>query len=384
MDVYPTFAAAASLEIDEDTIIDGVDLLPYLTGQNEGTPHEALFWLGQNRARGGVRMGDWKLLMDTASAPPRLHNLRDDPVESEDLSSQYPEIWSNLYTAWVQFQSQLPDSYWDRYHATRDAYDQLLAQGPRALHELDPDEDDDDHIEPTLEGYEALISNPPDGGSGPLLWFKNAREPNHGSGGDWSIGAASPLTEVREDFFGNPAGAFGMAADLDRGSAISGSGGTDFAAGDQGTLLLTFKTSSNVMSLASVFSKGTFSDDTPFEITVFEGFIRLSYREDAETKLTDRLLRIAPNSWYTMVVSWDLDRAEDPMYWSVADLALGLQVSETAMVSRMGVVARPIRVAGRSSSDPFHGSLQNIAIFDRYLNRTTTNNMLLQLVPGAN
>lgn len=381
LDVYPTFAAAASYEIPEGTVIDGVNLIPYLTGAETGAPHEALFWSGQNRARGAVRMGDWKLLMDSAAAPPSLHNLRDDPAEAEDRSSEYPEIWSELYTAWVHFQYEMPDSYWDRYHATRDAYDAMLASGPRALHELDPDEDDDVDVQPSLENYEAFVANPPDGGSGPTLWFRDAREPNHGSAGTWTIGAASPLTEQREDFFGNPTGAFGMSQEYDRGAAISGSGGTDFAAGDQGALLITFQTSTDVMALSSIFSKGTFSDDLPFEVSIYEGFVRLSYREDAETKRTDRLLRIAPNSWYTLAVSWDVERSGDPMYWTIADMGQGLKILETVTVTKVGTVARPIRVAGRSSSDPFYGSLQNIVIYDRYLDENTINSMFSAIAP---
>ena len=45
MDFYPTALDAAGIPIPEDLKLDGVSLLPYLTGENKGNPHESLVWL---------------------------------------------------------------------------------------------------------------------------------------------------------------------------------------------------------------------------------------------------------------------------------------------------------------------------------------------------
>ena len=39
--------------------MDGVNLLPYLTGEKTGAPHEALYW--RFGAKHAIRKGDWKV-----------------------------------------------------------------------------------------------------------------------------------------------------------------------------------------------------------------------------------------------------------------------------------------------------------------------------------
>ena len=47
----------------KDRVIDGVDLLPYVTGKAQGRPHQTLFWRsGQYTV---VLDGDWKLTEKT-------------------------------------------------------------------------------------------------------------------------------------------------------------------------------------------------------------------------------------------------------------------------------------------------------------------------------
>jgi len=42
MDVLPTVLAAAGIVPDRQ--LDGANLLPYLTGRVQGTPHEVMHW----------------------------------------------------------------------------------------------------------------------------------------------------------------------------------------------------------------------------------------------------------------------------------------------------------------------------------------------------
>jgi arylsulfatase A-like enzyme len=56
LDVAATAVAAAGLDHPEE--MDGVNLLPYLTGEKPGDPHEMLFWRFVNQA--AVRKGDRK------------------------------------------------------------------------------------------------------------------------------------------------------------------------------------------------------------------------------------------------------------------------------------------------------------------------------------
>ncbi len=58
LDVAATAVAAAGLP--KDSILDGTDLTPFLSGQNQGTPHERLFWRWGSQA--AVQEYPWKLI----------------------------------------------------------------------------------------------------------------------------------------------------------------------------------------------------------------------------------------------------------------------------------------------------------------------------------
>jgi len=85
IDTTATAVALAGLPID--TGLDGVNLIPYLTGEKSGAPHETLYWrwLGQS----AIRQGDWKFLR--GSNREYLFNLKDDVGETRNLMATHPE-----------------------------------------------------------------------------------------------------------------------------------------------------------------------------------------------------------------------------------------------------------------------------------------------------
>jgi arylsulfatase A-like enzyme len=88
--------------------LDGVNLLPILTGEAKTAPHDALFWkLGPQIA---VRKGDWKLVKYDATADggkgttaAKLYNLADDIGEKTDLAAKQPEKAKELQAAWDEW-----------------------------------------------------------------------------------------------------------------------------------------------------------------------------------------------------------------------------------------------------------------------------------------
>lgn len=98
LDVLPTAAAIAGAKIPASTQLDGVNLLPFLSGENPGAPHERLFWRTGGGASHAVRQGDWKLakLKDN---PAELYNLADDIGESKNLAALKPDITAQLQSA---------------------------------------------------------------------------------------------------------------------------------------------------------------------------------------------------------------------------------------------------------------------------------------------
>lgn len=107
LDILPTAVAAAGGQILPEWKLDGVNLLPYLSGQETGSPHDVLFWklhfpIAKMEQHGwAVRQGDWKLVRNGwAQTPVALHNLKNDPGEKQNLAAQFPEKVTALRNAW--------------------------------------------------------------------------------------------------------------------------------------------------------------------------------------------------------------------------------------------------------------------------------------------
>ena len=107
IDVAPTALAAAGVELKAE--IEGVDLLPFLTGRSQGNPHEALYWrFGEMMA---VRQGDWKLVKYDAT-PAKLYNLAKDIGESTDLSSSEGERAKAMQASWEKWNTRNVAPLW--------------------------------------------------------------------------------------------------------------------------------------------------------------------------------------------------------------------------------------------------------------------------------
>jgi arylsulfatase A-like enzyme len=111
LDILPTVVAAAGDNVDPAWKLDGVDLLPYLTGKNQGKPHETLYWrFGEQWA---IRHGDHKLVVGRlGSGSPELYDLSKDISESTDLVSNQPDKAKELDTLWKRWNAeQAPPSF---------------------------------------------------------------------------------------------------------------------------------------------------------------------------------------------------------------------------------------------------------------------------------
>ena len=109
LDVFPTAVAAARGKLPGDRVIDGVEVVPFLTGEERGAPHDTLFWrLGDRRA---VRRGDWKLMRTGADAP-ALYDLSRDVSESSDLARDQPSVARDLHQELERWESQLAPPRW--------------------------------------------------------------------------------------------------------------------------------------------------------------------------------------------------------------------------------------------------------------------------------
>ncbi len=107
LDVFPTAVIAAGGVVPKN--VDGVNLIPYLTGELKTPPHERLFW--RMGAKSAIRDGDWKLFM-LKDQPPQLYNLADDIGEKKDLALEKPEIVEKLLKSYKEWNQQLAKPLW--------------------------------------------------------------------------------------------------------------------------------------------------------------------------------------------------------------------------------------------------------------------------------
>jgi arylsulfatase A-like enzyme len=122
LDVLPTALAAAGVSIKAEWRLDGVNLLPFLTGTRSDAPHDALYWrMGGIMA---IRKGDWKLVKmyegGNADEPSKLtlegaqlFNVASDKSEQNDLTAAQPAKVAELSGTWLRWQEQLRTPAWE-------------------------------------------------------------------------------------------------------------------------------------------------------------------------------------------------------------------------------------------------------------------------------
>ncbi len=97
-DLLPTFCGAAGIESPKD--IDGVSILPTLTGKTGQRVHEFLYW--EFPSYGGqqaVRAGKWKAVRQKLNKGPsaiELYDLEADPSETKNIAAEHPDVVKRL------------------------------------------------------------------------------------------------------------------------------------------------------------------------------------------------------------------------------------------------------------------------------------------------
>lgn len=99
LDAGATAVALAGLPTDSG--LDGVNIVPYLKGELQGAPHDALYWRWLGQA--AIRKGKWKYLK--SGKREYLFDIDKDFSESTNIINQHPEIAKELHKeleAWSQ------------------------------------------------------------------------------------------------------------------------------------------------------------------------------------------------------------------------------------------------------------------------------------------
>ncbi len=125
LDIVPTAAAAAGVALPTDRDYDGLNIRPYLSGQ-QIAPVRTLYWrwfgLGQTGPPAaattiwGVRSGPLKLVVERAknNLPPALYNLTADIGETQDLAAVQPQDVASLTQLYAQWTLNTTSSIWQK------------------------------------------------------------------------------------------------------------------------------------------------------------------------------------------------------------------------------------------------------------------------------
>ncbi len=121
LDLTATALEVAGVKIKPEMTLDGVNLLPFLSGEKTGKVHDALYWrFGSQMA---IRQGDFKLVRydsnadtNTGERQPvtaaKLYNLREDRGETNDLSVSMPEKLKEMQLQWDAWNATLVKPLW--------------------------------------------------------------------------------------------------------------------------------------------------------------------------------------------------------------------------------------------------------------------------------
>lgn len=108
LELFPTAVVAAGGKPAAN--LDGIDLIPHLTGAAASPIRERHYW--RVGPMGALRAGDWKIHRGRGEQTWQLYNLADDLAESHDLSASQPAKRAELEAAWREIDGQMVEPLW--------------------------------------------------------------------------------------------------------------------------------------------------------------------------------------------------------------------------------------------------------------------------------
>ena len=110
-DIFSTILGAANIEPPKEITIDGVNLIPFLTNEKRGEPHETLYW--KNVTYQAIIHDNWKLMRSKYPKKKEyLYNLGKDPYEQNNLAMSEPKIKSLLHEKLNIHIESMPEPSW--------------------------------------------------------------------------------------------------------------------------------------------------------------------------------------------------------------------------------------------------------------------------------
>ncbi len=110
MDIFTTSLSSCQIPLPSHVSLDGVDLLPFLSGQERQVPHEYLFW--KTDFSKSVRNGKWKLVVNAREGLMKLYDLEADKQENLDQTAARSEEVEHLLAKLAAWEQELKAPLW--------------------------------------------------------------------------------------------------------------------------------------------------------------------------------------------------------------------------------------------------------------------------------
>ena len=91
LDIFATAVSLAGVTPDPTRPLDGVNLVPFLTGKKSGAPHETIFLRMHDKGAFAVRSDGLKLVIPDGKSPAQLFDLSTDVREAKNISADRPD-----------------------------------------------------------------------------------------------------------------------------------------------------------------------------------------------------------------------------------------------------------------------------------------------------
>ncbi|MCH2178058.1 MAG: sulfatase-like hydrolase/transferase [Mariniblastus sp.] len=107
LDIMATIVDLSGATVRSDFSLDGVNLVPFLSGDDLASPHKAIYLRKFDQQRFAVRRGDYKLVISIKDSKSKLYNLSNDIQEKNDLGFKNPKELAELDRLRQEWASQL-------------------------------------------------------------------------------------------------------------------------------------------------------------------------------------------------------------------------------------------------------------------------------------
>ncbi|MEM8736250.1 MAG: sulfatase-like hydrolase/transferase [Planctomycetota bacterium] len=126
LDLMPTAMSLGNIKTPEACY--GVDLLPFLKGTSDLSPHETLYWRVCGGGGYAIRDHDWKLVHDIGMEKAELYDLSQDLGEDHNLADTHVRIANRLREKFERWNATLETPRWTENHRDNTTQDRAKAR----------------------------------------------------------------------------------------------------------------------------------------------------------------------------------------------------------------------------------------------------------------